>query len=219
MSQLMLNHRLVNGTIEMINLLIAEDQAMLLTTLATLLDLEDDICVVHQSKDGQDALDFINSSERPEIDILISDIEMPRMTGIELIQAIKEKSLPIKPMILTTFSRAGYLRRAMDAGVKGYLLKDSPSQELLTAIRKIADGGKVIAPELLQDAWMEMDPLTDKERKALQLAKTGASTEEIAETLHLSAGTVRNYLSSACSKLDAKNRVEAARIAHQNGWL
>jgi two-component system, NarL family, response regulator DesR len=203
----------------MINLLIAEDQAMLLTTLATLLDLEDDICVVHQSKDGQDALDFINQTDRPSIDILISDIEMPRMTGIELIQTVKDQGLSIKPIILTTFSRAGYLRRAMDAGVKGYLLKDSPSDELLSAIRKIADGGKVIAPELLQDAWMEMDPLTDKERKALRLAKSGASTEEIAETLHLSAGTVRNYLSSACSKLDAKNRVEAARIAHQNGWL
>ncbi len=203
----------------MINLLIAEDQAMLLTTLATLLDLEDDICVVHQSKDGQDACDFINQTDRPSIDILISDIEMPRMTGIELIQTIKDQGLSIKPIILTTFSRAGYLRRAMDAGVKGYLLKDSPSDELLSAIRKIADGGKVIAPELLQDAWKEMDPLTDKERKALRLAKSGASTEEIAETLHLSAGTVRNYLSSACSKLDAKNRVEAARIAHQNGWL
>lgn len=203
----------------MINLLIAEDQAMLLTTLATLLDLEDDICVVHQSKDGQDAWDFINQTDRPSIDILISDIEMPRMTGIELIQTIKDQGLSIKPIILTTFSRAGYLRRAMDAGVKGYLLKDSPSDELLSAIRKIAEGGKVIAPELLQDAWMEMDPLTDKERKALRLAKSGASTEEIAETLHLSAGTVRNYLSSACSKLDAKNRVEAARIAHQNGWL
>jgi two-component system response regulator DesR len=203
----------------MINLLIAEDQAMLLTTLATLLDLEDDICVVHQSKDGQDALEFINQTDRPSIDILISDIEMPRMTGIELIQTIKDQGLSIKPIILTTFSRAGYLRRAMDAGVKGYLLKDSPSDELLSAIRKIAEGGKVIAPELLQDAWMEMDPLTDKERKALRLAKSGASTEEIAETLHLSAGTVRNYLSSACNKLDAKNRVEAARIAHQNGWL
>jgi two-component system response regulator DesR len=99
------------------------------------------------------------------------------------------------------------------------LLKDSPSDELIAAIRKVAQGGKVIAAELLQDAWMEMDPLTEKERKALQLAQTGASTEEIAKNLSLSTGTVRNYLSSACSKLDAKNRTEAARIAHQNGWL
>ncbi|MBV1910552.1 MAG: response regulator transcription factor [Kangiellaceae bacterium] len=203
----------------MINLLIAEDQAMLLTTLATLLDLEDDISVVHQSANGQDALNFLTNVDNPRVDIVISDIEMPLLTGIELIQAIKDKGMEIKPIILTTFSRAGYLRRAMDAGVKGYLLKDSPSDELLSAIRKIDKGGKVIAPELLQNAWMEMDPLTDKERKALQLAKTGATTEEIAHSLHLSAGTVRNYLSSACSKLDAKNRTEAARIAHQNGWL
>ncbi len=203
----------------MIKLLIAEDQAMLLTTLATILDLEEDISVVHQSPDGQDALNFICDSNNPSVDIVISDIEMPRMTGIELIQSIKKKNLDIKPIILTTFSRAGYLRRAMDAGVKGYLLKESPSDDLLAAIRKIAKGGKAIAPELLQDAWMEMDPLTKKERKALQLAKDGASTEEIANNLHLSAGTVRNYLSSACSKLDAKNRIEAARIAHQNGWL
>lgn len=203
----------------MIKLLIAEDQAMLLTTLATLLDLEDDISVVHQSPNGQDALDFLLDKSNPSVDIVISDIEMPKMTGIELVQILKEKNLDIKPIILTTFSRAGYLRRAMDAGVKGYLLKDSPSTELLAAIRKIANGGKAIAPELMQDAWMEMDPLTDKERKSLQLAKTGASTEEIASELHLSAGTVRNYLSSACSKLDAKNRIEAARIAHQNGWL
>lgn len=203
----------------MINLLIAEDQAMLLTTLATIIDLEDDICVVHQSPDGQDALNFICDQNQPAVDIVISDIEMPNMTGIELIQAIKEKGLNIKPIILTTFSRAGYLRRAMDAGVKGYLLKDSPSKELLTAIRKIARGGKMIATELLQEAWMEQDPLTEKERKALKIAKTGATTEEIAAMIHLSPGTVRNYLSSACNKLDAKNRTEAARIAHQNGWL
>jgi two-component system response regulator DesR len=203
----------------MIKLLIAEDQAMLLTTLATILELEDDITVVHQSANGQDALTFICNKTTPDIDIVITDIEMPRMTGIELVQAIKEQELNTKAIILTTFSRAGYLRRAMDAGVKGYLLKDSPSDELISAIRKVAQGGKVIAAELLQDAWMEMDPLTEKERKALQLAQTGASTEEIAKTLSLSAGTVRNYLSSACSKLDAKNRTEAARIAHQNGWL
>mgnify|MGYP000406834713 CR=1 FL=1 len=203
----------------MIKVLIAEDQAMLLTTLATIIDLEDDISVVHQSANGQDALAFICDENNPKVDIVISDIEMPKMTGIELIQTLKEKKVDIKSIILTTFSRAGYLRRAMDAGVKGYLLKDSPSEELLTAIRKIAHGGKVIAAELLQEAWIEVDPLTDKERKALQLAQTGASTEEISKLLHLSTGTVRNYLSSACNKLDAKNRTEAARIAHQNGWL
>ena len=203
----------------MINLLIAEDQAILLSTLATILDLEEDINVVFQAKDGLEAFNYLNDKTPHNIDIIISDIEMPKMTGIELIQSVKDNKLNVKSIILTTFSRSGYLRRAMDAGVKGYLLKDSPSDELINAIRKIANGGKVIAPELMQDAWMEVDPLTEKERKALQHAKTGATTEDIAESLHLSAGTVRNYLSSACNKLDAKNRIEAARIAHQNGWL
>ncbi|MFT6732717.1 MAG: two-component system response regulator DesR [Polaribacter sp.] len=203
----------------MINLLIAEDQAMLLTTLASLLDLENDINVIHQSKNGQDALDFLLDKSSTPIDVLLTDIEMPQLTGIELVQEIQSHQLAIKSIILTTFSRSGYLRRAMDAGVKGYLLKDSPSGELLSAIRKIAKGGKVIAPELLQDAWMEIDPLTDNERRALRLAKDGATTEMIAEKLHLSEGTIRNYLSSASSKLNAKNRIEAARIAHQNGWL
>jgi len=203
----------------MINLLIAEDQAMLLTALASILDLEEDIQVLHRSADGQDALKFILSEQGHSIDIVLTDIEMPKLTGLELAQKIQQEKPKIKTIILTTFSRAGYLRRAMDASVKGYLLKDSPSSELLIAIRKIAKGGRVIAPELMQDAWIENDPLTDNERKALRLAKDGATSEQIAEQLHLSSGTVRNYLSSASSKLNAKNRIEAARIAHQNGWL
>lgn len=203
----------------MIQLLIAEDQAMLLTTLASLLDLEDDIQVVYQASNGQDALNFILDENSPNVDLLVTDIEMPKLTGIELAQAIKKHQLDIKIIVLTTFSRSGYLRRAMDAGIKGYLLKDSPSDELLDAIRKIAKGGKVIAPELMQNAWMEIDPLTEKERNALRLARDGETTEQIAKKLHLSTGTVRNYLSSAANKLNAQNRIEAARIAHQNGWL
>ncbi|TQV74748.1 response regulator transcription factor [Aliikangiella marina] len=208
----------------MIRLLIAEDQAMLLSTLATLLDLEDDIEVVERASDGARALAYLKesnlaASSHKQVDIVVTDIEMPKLTGIELAQAIREQGWPTKVIILTTFSRAGYLRRAMDAGVKGYLLKDSPSDELLTAIRKVAKGGRSISPELMQDAWIEMDPLTNKERQALRLANQGDTTEQIADKLHLSAGTVRNYLSSAASKLNAKNRIEAARIAHQNGWL
>lgn len=205
----------------MIRLLVAEDQAMLLGALAALLDLEDDIQVVDKANNGQEALNYLLSekNECQPVDIIVTDIEMPQMTGIELAQAIKSKGLPTKVIILTTFSRAGYLRRAMDAGVKGYLLKDAPSDDLLAAIRKVANGGRSIAAELTQDAWIELDPLTEKERKALRLAKDGYSTEVIAEKLHLTAGTVRNYLSSAASKLNAKNRVEAARIAHQKGWL
>jgi len=203
----------------MINVIIAEDQGMILGALAALLDLEEDISVIKTAENGKVALSFVKDSESPQSDILITDIEMPEMTGLELASAVTELKSPPKVIILTTFSRAGYLRRAMDSGVKGYLLKDSPSEELVQAIRKVHSGGKVIAAELLQEAWMEQDPLTDKERAALRLAKEGDSTEQIASKLHLSAGTVRNYLSSACSKLDAKNRVEAARIAHKNGWL
>ena len=202
----------------MIKLLIAEDQGMLLGAMAALLDLEDDMQVVHQAADGQAALEYLNANPG-EVDVVITDIEMPHMTGIELSQQIQQSKNKPKVIIVTTFSRAGYLRRAMDAGVRGYLLKDAPSDSLVAAIRKIHDGGKSIAPELVSDAWMEMDPLTDKERKALRLAKDGLTTEQIAEQLFLSSGTVRNYLSSAASKLDAKNRVEAARIAHQKGWL
>ncbi len=203
----------------MINLVIAEDQGMILGALAALLELEADVNVVFKAENGKAALDYLNKEDSENVDILLTDIEMPEMTGIELAQAIKSVCSPAKVIILTTFSRAGYLRRAMDAGVKGYLLKDSPSSELVNAIRKVHSGGKVIAPELLQEAWMEQDPLTDKERQALRLAKDGDSTDEIATKLHLSAGTVRNYLSSAASKLGAKNRVEAARLAHKNGWL
>lgn len=203
----------------MIRLVIAEDQSMLLSTLSSLLDMEDDIQVCYQASDGKYALDYIMNHKADEVNMVITDIEMPRMTGIELAQAIQIKRPEIKVIIVTTFSRSGYLRRAMDAGVAGYLLKDSPSDELLKAMRKVASGGRVIAPELMQNLWIEQDPLTDKERKALRLAKEGKTTQQIAQLLHLSAGTVRNYLSSACSKLDAKNRIEAARIAHQNGWL
>ena len=202
----------------MIRVVIAEDQGMILGALAALLELEDDIEVLFKASDGQEALEYIQRNQT-QADILITDIEMPNLTGLDLAQHIKEKKMDVRTIILTTFSRSGYLRRAMDSGVKGYLLKDSPSEELVVAIRKVATGGKVVAPELMADAWMEQDPLTEKERQALRLAKEGDTTEQIAAKLHLSAGTVRNYLSSAASKLDAKNRIEAARIAHQNGWL
>lgn len=203
----------------MISIVLAEDQGMILGALAALLELEDDIQVLFKADNGKKALSFLSSKDAPAVDIVITDIEMPEMTGLDLALKLKQSHKQTSVIILTTFSRSGYLRRAMDAGVKGYLLKDSPSEELIVAIRKVHNGGKVIAPELMQEAWMEHDPLTEKERQALRLAKEGDSTEQIAEKLHLSSGTVRNYLSSASNKLDAKNRIEAARIAHKNGWL
>jgi len=199
-----------------LKIVIAEDQAMLLGAVATLLDLEPDFQVVGKASNGEQALAMCQEHQP---DIVISDIEMPVMSGIELAEKLKAEQFAGKTMILTTFARSGYLRRAMDAGVKGYLLKDTPSDELATAIRKVANGRKAIAPELIVEAFEEMDPLSEKERKVLKLAADGLTTEQVAEKLFLSKGTVRNYLSSASSKLNAQNRIEAARIARDKGWL
>jgi two-component system response regulator DesR len=144
---------------------------------------------------------------------------MRGMTGIELAQELQRIKHPAKVMILTTFARGGYLRRAMNAGVKGYLLKDAPADSLAVAVRKIQAGRVIIAPELVTQAWAVDDPLNDNERKVLRLSLEGHSTKDIAGLVFLSAGTVRNYLSEATAKLGAKNRIEAARTAKQNGWL
>lgn len=197
-------------------ILIAEDQGMLLGALSALLDLEPDMQVVGKASNGKEALAM---AEALTPDIVITDIEMPEMTGLELAQCIQQRQLTSKVIILTTFARSGYLRRAMDYGVKGYLSKDAPSDDLANAIRRVMQGRKIIAPELIVDAWEEADPLSDKERRALKLAADGKQTEQIASEMHLSPGTVRNYLSSASSKLNASNRIEAARIARQKGWL
>ena len=200
----------------MIKILIAEDQSMVLGALSALLDLEDDLSVVATAENGEQALSL---AQQYEVDIVLTDIEMPKMTGIELAQELQRIEHRAKVMILTTFTRSGYLRRAMDAGVKGYLLKDAPSDSLAQAVRQIHQGKVIVAPELITQAWGEVDPLSDKERKVLRLAYEGKSTEQISKAIYLSAGTVRNYLSEASSKLGAANRIEAARIAKQNGWL
>jgi two-component system, NarL family, response regulator DesR len=200
----------------MIRVLIAEDQAMVRGALAALLTTEGDFEIAGDAPDGQAALDL---AVRLLPDVLLTDIEMPELTGLELAAEIKRRRLPVKVVILTTFARAGYLRRALDAGVSGYLLKDAPASTLANAIRRIRAGARVIDPELAAEAWTEADPLTDRERQVLRYAGEGASGSEIAERLSLSEGTVRNYLSEAISKLGASNRTEAARIARQRGWL
>lgn len=199
-----------------IKIVIAEDQAMLLGAVANLLDMEADFSVVGQAKNGEEALQLCNQYQP---DVLLTDIEMPSMSGIELAERLQQLQFAGKVIVLTTFARSGYLRRAMDAGIKGYLLKDTPSDDLASAIRKVVSGRKVIDPELVIEAFDEADPLSEKERKTLKLAADGLTTEQIAEKLFLSKGTVRNYLSSAASKLNAQNRIEAARIARQKGWL
>jgi two-component system response regulator DesR len=196
--------------------LISEDQSMVLGALAALLDLEPDLEVVGRARDGAEALDLA-LKERP--DVVVTDIEMPRMTGLELAAELKRRGSPARVVILTTFGRSGYLRRALDAGASGYLLKDAPSERLAEAIRRVHAGLRAIDPELAAAAWDEPDPLTDRERQVLRLAADGLSTAKIGSEIHLSEGTVRNYLSEAISKLGAANRVEAARIARQKGWL
>jgi two-component system response regulator DesR len=200
----------------MIRVLIAEDQAMVRGALAALLTTEGDFEIAGDAPNGRAALDLARTLLP---DVLLTDIEMPELTGLELAAEIKRLHLPVKVVILTTFARAGYLRRALDAGVSGYLLKDAPASTLANAIRRIRAGARVIDPELAAEAWTEADPLTDRERQVLRHAGDGRSGAEIAELLNLSEGTVRNYLSEAISKLGAANRTEAARIAHQRGWL
>jgi two-component system, NarL family, response regulator DesR len=199
-----------------IRVAIAEDQAMVLGALSALLETEADIQVVGQARNGREALQMARE-KRP--DVLVLDIEMPEMTGLEVAAEVKRLKLPVRVAILTTFARAGYLRRALDAGVSGYLLKDAPAATLANALRRIQAGGRVIDPELAAEAWTEADPLTDRERQVLRFAGEGESSGEIAARLCLSEGTVRNYLSEAISKLGAANRTEAARIARQRGWL
>jgi two-component system response regulator DesR len=195
---------------------VAEDQTMVLGALAALLEIEGDISVVAQARNGKEALEAV-LAHKP--DVFITDIEMPQMTGLDVAAELKRRRLPTRVIILTTFARAGYLRRALDAGASGYLLKDMRAEELADAVRRVKQGLRVIDPELAAEAWVEPDPLTDRERQVLRLAGEGLASGDIASELELSEGTVRNYLSEAISKLGASNRVEAARIARTKGWL
>jgi two-component system response regulator DesR len=204
------------GSERPIRVVIAEDQAMVLGALVALLEMESDIEVVAQAANGKLALDAV-SRQRP--DILITDIEMPELTGLEIAGEIKRSNHRTRVIILTTFARPGYLRRALEAGASAYLLKDMPADKLADAVRRVHRGLRVIDPELASEAWTEADPLTDRERQVLRMAAEGMATLEIASRIGLSDGTVRNYLSEAISKLGAANRVEAARIAREKGWL
>ena len=200
----------------MIRILLAEDQAMVRGALSALLKLERDIEVLGAAADGMQAL---SECRRLRPDIVVTDIEMPGMTGIELAQRIQAEGLATKVVIVTTFARQGYLRRALDAGVKGYLLKDSPAEQLAQALRNVQRGGRAIDPALAVEAWNESDPLNDRERQTLRLSGEGLSAPQIAEQLGLSPGTVRNYLSEAIGKLGANNRIDAYRLARNRGWL
>jgi two-component system response regulator DesR len=200
-----------------IRVLLAEDQTMLRGALASLLSLEPDITVVAQAANGREA-HKLTLELAP--DVVVTDIEMPERTGLEFAAALKDTASKARVIILTTFARPGYLRRALDAGVRGYMLKERPASELAEAIRRVHAGLRAIDPALAAEAWSaDEDPLTDRERSILQRAADGRSSAEIAADLRLSEGTVRNYLSEAIAKLGAANRIDAARIARARGWL
>jgi len=201
----------------MIRVLLAEDQAMVRGALAALLDREQDIEVVAEVASGDEAVEAALAT-RPDIALL--DIEMPGGNGLAAAQAL-QKALPsCRSVILTTFGRSGYLRRAMESGAVGFLLKDAPAAELAVALRRVMAGERVVDPDLALSALSQgNNPLTNREREVLTASLFGASLAEIAARLVLSEGTVRNHLSTAMQKLGAQNRMEAARIAEQKGWL
>ncbi|MEK5442851.1 MULTISPECIES: response regulator transcription factor [unclassified Fredinandcohnia] len=198
----------------MIRIIIAEDQRMVLGALGSLLNLEDDMEVVGMASNGQEA---ITLAKELKPDICMMDIEMPLKTGLEAAEELKETDC--KVIILTTFARTGYFQRALRAGVKGYLLKDSPSDELADSIRSVMSGKRVYAPELMDDLYADENPLTEREREVLELVADGKNTKEIADELSIKTGTVRNYISTILDKLEVKNRIEAITQSKEKGWF
>ncbi|MCR2803488.1 response regulator transcription factor [Paenibacillus soyae] len=199
----------------MITIVIAEDQRLLLGALASLLDLEEDMRVVGRASNGEEAIALVEQ-HRP--DVCIMDIEMPAKSGLEAAEEIKGKC---KVIILTTFARAGYFERAVKAGVSGYLLKDSPSEELASSIRSIMSGKRIYASELMDEAYGGGgdNPLTEREKEVLELVADGKNTKEIASELFLTTGTVRNYISVILDKLGVSNRIEAITRFKEKGWF
>jgi two-component system, NarL family, response regulator DesR len=198
----------------MIRIVIAEDQKMLLGALAALLDLEEDMTVVAKAGNGDEAVKFARQFQP---DVCIMDIEMPGKSGLDAAEELKGQG--IKVIILTTFARSGYFERAVKAGVDGYLLKDSPSEELAAAIRSVMAGKRIYASELVDAAYSEENPLTERENEVLVLMADGKNTKEIASALYLTTGTVRNYISAILDKLDVSNRIEAIKQFKEKGWF
>ncbi len=198
----------------MIRIVIAEDQKMLLGALAALIDMEEDMTVVGRAGNGEDAVKLVRELEP---DVCMMDIEMPSMSGLEAAEELKGSSS--KLVILTTFARPGYFERAVKAGVDGYLLKDSPSEELASSIRSIVAGRRIYASELVDEAYSEVNPLTERESEVLVLMADGKNTKEIASQLFLTTGTVRNYISVILDKLDVTNRIEAIKRFKEKGWF
>lgn len=200
----------------MITIVIAEDQRMLRGALAALLDLEDDFSVIGQAGDGLEALEL---AQQLQPDICLMDIEMPKLSGLDVAEQLHTQGTSCRVMILTTFARPGYFERAVAADVHGYLLKDESSDTLAEAIRRIMKGHREISPALIFGSTSATNPLTERERDVLRLVANGDSANDIAHSLHLTYGTVRNYISEIFSKLEVKSRIEAVQVAKENGWI
>jgi len=200
-----------------VRVLLAEDQAMVRGAIAALLALEEDIEIVAQASRGDEVVALALESGP---DVALLDVEMPGGDGLDAAAALREKLPSCRVIILTTFGRAGYLKRAMENGAAGFLLKDAPSSELSKAIHRVMRGERVVDPDLAAVALSAGDnPLTEREREVLAASEGGANIEDVAARLYLSEGTVRNYLSTAIKKLGTRNRIEAARLAEKRGWL
>jgi DNA-binding response regulator len=200
-----------------IRILVADDQALVRGAIAMMLDLEDDIEVVAQASNGREAIDAV---ARGEVDVVLVDVEMPIMDGITAAAHIHREHPAVKILMVTTFGRPGYLRRAMEAGASGFVVKDAPSDSLASAVRKVMDGQRVVDPDLAAESLAASNnPLTERERDVLRAASAGGTTADVAHALFLSPGTVRNHLSSAIRKTGARTRAQATQIARDNGWL
>ena len=197
-------------------LLIAEDQSMLRDAMATLLSMEDSVESVLQAKDGKEAINLISTND---IDVAILDVEMPKATGLDVLEYIRSNNIHCKVVIVTTFKRMGYFERAIKNNVDAYVLKDRSIDELMKTINNVLAGHKEYSPELMDNIFNSHNPLTNQEKIILLKIKEGLSNKEIANELFLSEGTIRNYISNILTKLNCKNRTEAVKKSTEEGWL
>ena len=202
---------------EPIKVLLADDQALVRGALAALLGLERDLDVVAEVGRGDEVLE---TARRTATDVCLLDIEMPGLTGIEVAAQLRRELPACRALIVTTFGRPGYLRRALEAGAAGFVVKDTPARELAEAVRRVHAGLRVVDPTLAAESLIDgANPLTEREREVLRVALDGGTVASIASQVHLSAGTVRNHLSAAIGKTGTSTRAEAARVAEERGWL
>lgn len=215
----------------MIHVIVADDQALIRGALSALIDLEDDMHVVAQAADGREAIAAVEAynaenssgqeaSKAASTLVVIMDVEMPVMDGISTAAALKERGANARVLMVTTFGRPGYVQRALDAGAVGFVVKDAPAEQLLEAIRRTSQGLRTVDPALAVDALTKgQSPLSAREVEVLRAFESGGTVEDVASELMLSAGTVRNYVSSAMDKTHARTRAEALKVATENGWL